>query len=516
MVTSSTFINKRWPLGAVALSAVFCSACAVGPKYQMPTAAQVPPAFKEAIANDQWKMAEPSDAIMKGKWWELFGDPQLNRLEELVTINNQNVKQAEAQFRESRASIDAAHANYYPTIGSSPAMTETQSRSIRGGTLSLPISASWEPDLWGRVRLAVENASANAQVSAADLENVRLSAQALLATEYFNIAASDMQSAVLRNTIEAYQRNLELTMNRYNGGVASKSDVTLAQTSLASARAQATDLRIARSQATHAIAVLTGQAPAGLELPTTQINGPPPAIPLAVPSKLLERRPDISANERLVAAANANIGISQTAYYPTLTLSGSAGFLSNTFENLFKSAGRYWSAGPGISETLFDFGRRGATVQFDLAAYDAAVAAYRQTVLSAFQEVEDDLASLRYLAEEAQQQQEAVTAAEQSLALEIDRYKAGTDSYLNVITTQTIALNDEQAAVGILQRRLVAAVDLVKAMGGGWDASALPSTDQMRSAQMADPKTSQKVAQPVVRTISEQVATTPVPPPAQQ
>jgi NodT family efflux transporter outer membrane factor (OMF) lipoprotein len=489
--------NKRWSLIAMALSAMFSSACAIGPKYQKPIVAQTPPAFKEFTGNDEWKMAEPSDGFIRGKWWEIFEDPQLNALEEQVNINNQNVKQAEAQFRQARALIVGAYANYYPTIGSSPSITQSDSgRAPHTASFSLPLSASWEPDLWGRVRLAVENAADNAQVSAADLENVRLAAQALLATDYFLIAASDMQTAVLKNTIEAYQKNLDLTNNRYNGGVASKSDVTLAQTQLAGAKAQATDLKIGRAQDEHAIAMLTGQAPASLSITAAQINGPPLAIPLVVPSKLLERRPDIAASERQVAAANANIGIAQTAYYPTLTLSASAGFASTSLQTLFNYASRSWSAGPGISETLFDFGRRGAVLQGDIAAYDSTVAGYRQTVLAAFQEVEDDLASLRYLAEEAQQQQEAVTAAEISLALEIDRYKAGTDSYLNVITTQTIALTDEQTAVTLLQRRMTAAVDLVKAMGGGWDASTLPSLDQMRSKQMADPKSTPKVAQP--------------------
>jgi NodT family efflux transporter outer membrane factor (OMF) lipoprotein len=486
----------RWPL--LILASLLCSACAIGPKYQVPVVAQTPPAFKEIQGNDQWKIAQPSDGLMKGKWWEVLGDPQLNALEEQVNINNQNVKQAEAQFRQARALVDAAHANYYPTIGSSPGVTQTDSGRLgRGSTFSLPIAASWEPDLWGRVRLAVENAAENAQVSAADLENIRLSAQATLATDYFLIAANDMQAAVLKDTIEAYQKNLELTNNRFNGGVASKSDVTLAQTQLYGAQAQATDLHIARAQDEHAIAVLIGKAPSSLTIPTTYINGPPAAIPTVVPSRLLERRPDIAANERQVAAANANIGIAQTAYYPTLTLSASAGFASTALQDLFNWASRSWSAGPGLSETLFDFGRRGAQVQVSQAAYDATVAAYRQTTLAAFEEVEDDLASLRYLAEESEQQQEAVTAAEISLALEIDRYKAGTDSYLNVITTQEIALSDEQAAVTILQRRLVAAVDLVKAMGGGWDNSTLPSLDQMRSAALADPKNSTKVAQPV-------------------
>jgi NodT family efflux transporter outer membrane factor (OMF) lipoprotein len=493
-----------WKIAA--LSSIICTACTIGPKYQRPVVAQTPVAFKEMAANDTWKMATPSDTVMKGNWWEIFGDPQLNKLEELININNQNVKQAEAQFRQARALVAAAHANYYPTIGSSPGITQgdtgTQSGRGFGGTtqsFSLPFTASWEPDLWGRVRLSVANAVANAQVSAADLENARLSAQALLATDYFLIAGSDMQQVVLHDTIEAYQKNLTLTTNRFNGGVASKSDVTLAQTQLYGAQSQSTDLKIARSQDEHAIAVLTGQAPSMVEIPVLKINSPPPSIPTAVPSALLERRPDIAVNERQVAAANANVGIAQTAYYPTLTLSASAGFLSPSLQGLFTWAARSWSAGPSVSQTLFDFGRRGAQVQNAEAAYDSTVAAYRQTVLSAFQEVEDDLASLRYLAEEAQQQQQAVTAAELSLNLELDRYKAGTDSYLSVITTQTIALGDEQNAVGILQRRMTAAVDLIKALGGGWDASTLPSGDAIRSVALASAANTKNVAQPVAK-----------------
>jgi NodT family efflux transporter outer membrane factor (OMF) lipoprotein len=492
---------------AAAGCAVFLSAgCTVGPRYQRPVIAQTPVAFKELQGSDEWKTATPSDELLKGKWWEIFGDAELNKLEEQININNQNVKQAEAQFRQSRAQVNLQRAGYYPSIGASPSITQSDRGGVGGGvgggigsSFSLPITASWEPDLWGRVRLAVENAVDNAQVSAADLENIRLSAQAALASDYFLLAASYMQEDVLTDTIAAYQKNLELTTNRFNGGVASKTDVSLAQTQLAGARAQNTELRVARAQLQHAIAVLTGVPPASLEILPGKINGPPPPIPLALPSQLLERRPDISATERLVAAANANVGIAETAYYPTLTLSASAGFVSTNLQSLFKYASRTWSAGPGLSQTLFDFGRRGAQLEGVEASYDATVASYRQTVLSAFEEVEDDLASLRYLAEEAAQQQEAVTAANQSLALEIERYKAGTDSYLNVITTQTIALNDQQQAITLLQRRMVAAVDLVKAVGGGWDTSALPSKDAIRSVAMADKASTINVAQPVVK-----------------
>ena len=490
-------MTRYWKIAV--LASLLCSACRVGPQYQRPMT-PVPVALKELSGNDQWKMATPSDELIKGNWWEIFGDPQLNRLEELVNVNNQNIKQAEAQFRQARALVAANHANYYPAIGSSPSITQSDVGKNRGGTggtsqtFSLPAIATWEPDLWGRVRLSVENAVDNAQVSAADLQNLRLSAQALLATDYFALSAQDMQLAILRDTIDAYERNLQLTVNRYNGGVASKSDVTLAQTQLANARAQSTETRISRAQFEHAIAVLTGQPPAALSIADSRIAGPPPPIPVAVPSQLLERRPDIAANERLVAAANANVGIAETAYYPTLTLSASAGLLSTNLANLFTYASRSWSAGPGVSQTLFDFGRRGAQLEGARASYDATVAAYRQTVLSAFQEVEDNLSTLRYLAEEAVQQQEAVIAAQQALALEIDRYRGGTVSYLDVITTQTIALNDQQNAITILQRRMSAAVDLVKALGGGWDASTLPSADALRSTALADPKNTPNVA----------------------
>jgi NodT family efflux transporter outer membrane factor (OMF) lipoprotein len=483
------------------LAPLLCTACAIGPKYQRPVA-QVPATLKEMAGNDQWKMATPSDGLLKGKWWEIFGDPELNTLEELVNLQNRNVKQAEAQFREARALVAGNHANYYPTIGINPAITQTDA-GLNGGrasgvnvVYSIPGEVSWEPDLWGRVRLSVQNASANAQVSAADLENLRLSEQALLATDYFSLAAEDMQQAVLLNTIDAYTKNLKLTMDRYGGGVASKSDITLAQTQLANAQVQSTDLHIARAEFEHAIAVLTGQLPASLTIGSSKIGGPPPSIPMAVPSELLERRPDIAANERQVAAANANVGIAKTAYYPTLTLSASPGLLSTSLANLFSYASRTWSTGPSLSYTVLDFGRRKAQLQGSRAAYDATVDAYQQTVLSAFQEVEDDLATLRYLAEEAGQQQEALVASQQALSLELDRYKAGTDSYLNVVTTQTIELGDEQNAITISQRRMSAAVDLIKALGGGWDTSTLPSGSALQSKTLADPKNTQNVAQP--------------------
>jgi NodT family efflux transporter outer membrane factor (OMF) lipoprotein len=467
------------------LAPLVWSGCRTGVPYQRPSL-EAPAGYKEFAETGDWKVAAPSDDLPKGKWWEVFGDPQLNQLEELLGVDNLNIKQAEAQFREARAAVSLNRANAYPVVGVGPAITASGAGGNTGRlsgstqTFSVPVDASWEPDLWGRVRLSVENAVSNAQVSAADLENVRLSAQALLATDYFSLVASDMQQAVLSDTIAAYERNLRLTTDRFNAGVVSRADITLAQTQLSGARAQSTDLRIARAELEHAIATLTGRVPSELQIGPGMIGGPPPEIPVAVPSQLLERRPDIAATERLVAAANANVGLAQAAYYPTLTLSASVGVLATNVANLVTFAARSWSGSGTLSQTALDFGRRRAQLAGATAAYDATVASYRQTVLSAFEEVENDLASLRYLAEEAQHQQQAVTAAQQSLNLELDRYRAGTDSYLNVITTQAIALNDQQAAVSILQRRMNAAVALIKALGGGWDVSSLPSSDELR------------------------------------
>jgi NodT family efflux transporter outer membrane factor (OMF) lipoprotein len=482
-------------------SVLFCAACSIGPKYQQPPV-PAPPSFKEFAGSDEWKTATPSDGLYKGKWWEIFNDPKLNELEERVNLNNFSVKQSEALFRASRALVLGDRANYYPTIGSSPAISQGDTGGVngRGGgtssTFSLPFTASWEPDFWGRVRLAVQSANANAQASAADLENMRLSLQGSLAMDYFNLLDTDMQLKLLDDTIKAYQTNLTLTNNRFNGGVAARSDVTLAQTQLYTTQASRTDLVTTRDQLEHAIAVIAGLPPAELTIAPGIIPGPPPPIPTELPSVLLERRPDISAGERLVAAANANVGIAQTAYYPTLTLSATAGLTNSNLANLFTYASRLWSVGPSVSQTLFDFGRRNANVLYAQANYDAAVASYRETVLTAFQQVEDNLSNLRILAQEAQETRLAVQAAEISLQLENERYKAGTDSYLNVITTQTLTLGDERTEVELLGRRMTSAVNLVVALGGGWDVSTLPTPDQIRSNGLGDPVNSQKVAQP--------------------
>jgi NodT family efflux transporter outer membrane factor (OMF) lipoprotein len=473
--------------------------CAVGPRYNRPDVA-TPPGYKEiAGGNDQWKVSSPSDGVLKGKWWELFADPQLNKMEEMVSVSNQNVKQAEAEFREARALVALNRAGYFPTIGTSPAITNshqliqqkagptTASFSSTTNTFGLPFSASWEPDLWGRVRLSVENATASAQSSAADLENVRLSMQTTLAVDYFNLLGLDMQTDLLNDTVTAYDKALQLTVNRFQGGVASKADVAQARTQLETTRAQLIDLGVDRAQFEHAIAVLTGQPPSSLTLPPGKIAGPPPPVPAGVPSQLLERRPDIAAAERQMAAANAEIGLARAAYYPTLTLSATAGLQASNIASFFSWPARLWSVGPSLSETLYDFGRRRAQLQQMEATYDADVAAYRQTTLSAFQAVEDNLVALRILAHEAAQEDVAVKAAEESLRLELARYKGGTDSYLNVITTQTIALGDESTAVQLLARRMVAAVQLVSALGGGWDASTLPTPADLKRASAAKP-----------------------------
>jgi NodT family efflux transporter outer membrane factor (OMF) lipoprotein len=473
--------------------------CTVAPKYQRPAAlppAVFPATFKELAGSEEWKTATPSDAQFKGKWWEIFGDPRLNDLEEQISVSNQNVKQAEAQFLQARASVDLQHAAYFPIVGTNPSISSSQRNSAVISSFALPASASWEADVWGRIHTAVEGATANAQVFAADLENERLSLQAALAIDYFTLQSIDMQIALLNDTIAAYQTYQTLTINRFNGGVASRADVALAQSQLASTQAQRTDLGISRAQFEHAIAVLTGRPPSSLSLASGKIDAPPPEIPTAVPSVLLERRPDIAGSERVIAIQNANLGLAKIAFYPTVTLSASAGLAASSLQNLFMWAAHTWSVGPNVSETLFDFGRRSAVLRQAQAAYDSAVASYRQTVLSAFQDVEDNLAALRILAEEAIQQQQAVAAAEQSLSLETDRYKAGTVSALDVITTQTIALNNERQSVAILQRRMTAAVGLVRALGGGWDTSTLPSYDQLRSSGMADPKNAINVAQP--------------------
>lgn len=490
------------------LISVFCSSCAVTAKYQRPPM-QTPAAFKGMADSAQWKTATPGDGILKGKWWEIFGDPELNHLEEQVAVSNYSVKQLEAEFRESLALIAVSRSGYYPTVTTSPSISQSDRGPNGGGAPGHGTSssfepifgASWVPDLWNRVGLAVQNANAATQVTAANLENLRLSLQATLAIDYFELRGDDEQLDLLNKNIDIYKTYLDLTNNRFTGGVAAKSDVYLAQTQLYQTQAQAIDLGVTRNEYEHAIAVLTGQPPAQFSIASIpgKISGAPPSIPVGVPSTLLERRPDIAAAERNAAAANASIGIARTAWYPTLTLSGSPGLLSGSLLNLLTWGSRYWTAGPSLAQTIFDAGKRKAQLRQALAAYDANADAYRETVLAAFQQVEDGLSTLRVLAEEAQTQQLAVDASEKSLDLEMERYKAGTDSYLNVITTQQIELSNERTAVSLRQERLTAAVNLILALGGGWDAAALPTDDQLKSHDLEDPAKAINVALPLTK-----------------
>jgi NodT family efflux transporter outer membrane factor (OMF) lipoprotein len=476
---------------ALTVSAVLSVSCKVGPHYTRPLTPMTPVYKELPPGDDQWKASTPRDGELKGKWWEIFEDPQLNALEERVNVTNQSLKQAEAVYRQAQGVVAGNRAGYFPTVTTTPSITTTgtgASRTNSSGNrasgistlFNIPFSATWAPDLWGRIRLAVENSTDLAQASAGDLENARLLYHTELASDYFQLLATDMQKKLLDDTLAGYEKALQLTINRFNGGVASKADVAQAQTQVDTTRAQRTDLEVARSQFEHAIAMLTGQPPANVTIEAGAIKGPPPPIPVGLPSQLLERRPDIAAAERRVAALNVQIGLAEVAYYPTLTLSGTAGVESTALTTLIRWPSRLWTVGPSISETLFDFGRRRAVVQQMEAAYDAAVANYRQSVLLAFQQVEDNLAALHTLEVEAAQEEQAIRSAEQSVALELERYKGGVDSYLNVITTQTIALSDERAAVTILQRRMIAAVDLISALGGGWNAANLPNPEQVK------------------------------------
>jgi NodT family efflux transporter outer membrane factor (OMF) lipoprotein len=474
--------RSRFAPAIVAAMLMPLSACMlVGPDYVRPTVI-TPDAYKE---NEGWKVAQPKDDLIRGAWWEIFGDPQLNALAAQVSISNQNLAVAEAQYREAQALVREARASYFPTatigIGanrSSPSTTTgvgPPSQRIAVSDYSLPLDVSWEIDVWGRIRRTVESNQASAQASAGDLENARLSFQAALAQDYFQLRELDAQKQLLTETVAAFQKFLELIEGLYAQGVDSEADVEAAETQLKTTQAQLINVGVQRAQLEHAIAVLIGKPASDFSIPPTPLTGAPPEIPVGVPSELLERRPDVAASERRVAAANAQIGVAEAAFYPSVTLSASLGLESSSLGKLFSAASRFWSVGASISETVFDGGLRRAQTDFARAAYDASVATYRQTVLTAFQGVEDNLAALRILEQEATVQGEAVNAAGRSVFLTLNQYQAGTVGYLNVITAQTIALNDELTAIQILGQRMTAAVLLVEALGGGWNASDLPS-----------------------------------------
>ena len=453
------------------LSLVLLSGCAVGPHYSKPST-PTPPSYKEVPPD--WKTAQPNDQIARGKWWEIFQDPQLNGLEEQVNVSNQNLKAAEAQFRQARALVRFDRAAYYPTItGGASAARErlSQNRPLVSNVtpsnitdLAIPFDVSYEADVFGRVRRTVEAARSNAQASAADLESVSLSLHAELALDYFQMRTLDAEEQLLNRNVTSFEKALDLTQSRYKGGVASAVDVAQAQTQLENTRTQAIDVLIQRAQNEHAIAVLIGQPASSFAVPAAAWDTPPPAIPPGLPSDLLERRPDVAAAERRISAANAQVGVARAAYFPVFTLTGSGGFESTAISTLIQGPSGFLTAGASAVVTAFDVGRRRAVSEQARAAYDESVANYRQTVLTAFQEVEDNLAALRILDDEAKAQQAAVAAAEHSLDLSTNRYKGGVVSYLEVTTAQSTALADERAAVDILRRRMTASVSLIKAL----------------------------------------------------
>jgi NodT family efflux transporter outer membrane factor (OMF) lipoprotein len=463
------------------LGALLLAGCTVGPNYKRP-AAEVPPAYKEV---GDWKTAQPNDQNLPGNWWEIFHDEQLNALEAQVNVSNQNLKAAEAQYTQARAALRYQRADYFPTMTVDPTATrnhlsanrQPHSAQFNGVTytdLQIPFELSYQVDIWGRVRRTVESYRAQAQASAADLAAVNLSMHAQLALDYFQARTLDAEEQLLNSTVTQYQQALELIENRFAGGLASDLEVQQAKTQLETTEAQAIDVGVARAAYEHAVAVLIGKPPASFSLPPLPLTAPPPPIPVGLPSELLERRPDIAAQERLMASANAQIGVAKSAYYPLVNLAAAGGFESGTITTLISGPSNLWSFGPSAALTLLDFGRRRAATDQAIATYEQAVANYRQTVLTGFQQVEDNVAALRILEHEAEVENTAVIAAQKYLELAITRYKGGVTSYLEVTTAQSAALSDEVTAVNILGRRMVDAVTLVQALGGGWDSSSLP------------------------------------------
>jgi NodT family efflux transporter outer membrane factor (OMF) lipoprotein len=464
--------------------------CMVGPKYSRPSA-PIAPAFKESSEwkeGDGWKVAQPNDTALRGKWWELYGDTKLNELEEQVDPSNQTLKEAEANFRQARAAIRFNRAAEAPTIGVAPSISTVRASANQpyfvpslanngSGDFTLPVDLSYEVDLWGRIRRTVTAAKEQAQASAADLDTVRLSLHSEVAIDYFEVRNADAQKQLLDDTVKAYSDALQLTKYRFEGGAAPKADVAQAQTQLDQTRVQASDIMVQRAQFEHALAILIGKPPAEFHLPPLPINIQAPVLPeppVTLPAQLLERRPDIAEAERRMAAANEQIGIAKAAYYPTLNIAAVVGLEGTSVLNWFNWPSRFWAVGPTLSETLFDAGRRRATTESALAAYDGNVATYRQTVLNAYQQVEDNLVALHILNTESTQQHSATASAEESLQLSQNRYAGGVDTYLQVVIWQTTALTNERNDIDIMRRRLEANVLLIKALGGGWDTSRLP------------------------------------------
>jgi NodT family efflux transporter outer membrane factor (OMF) lipoprotein len=473
-------IWRRALTGVGLASVLLIAGCTVGPKYHRPTA-EVPATYKEV---GDWKPAQPNDQTFSGSWWEMFQDPQLNALESQVNVSNQNLKAAEAQYTQARAQLRYQRADFFPTINAGVSATRnrisnhrpasTFSNGITYNDFQIPFELSYQIDVWGRVRRTVEASRDQAQASAADLAAVNLSMHAQLALYYFQARVLDAEEQLLNSTVTQYEHALELIKSRYAGGIASDVEVQQAETQLETTRAQAIDVGVARAQYEHAVAVLIGKPPASFSLAPLPLTMPPPAIPVGLPSELLERRPDIAAAERQMAAANAQIGVAKAAYYPNISLGAAGGFESSAITTLISGPSVLWSAGSSALFTVFDGGRRRAASDQAVAAYNQSVANYRQTVLTGFQQVEDNVAALRILENEAQVQDKAVVAAQKYLELANTRYKGGVTSYLEVTTAQTAALSDEVTAVNILGRRMVSAVTLVQALGGGWNSSEIP------------------------------------------
>jgi NodT family efflux transporter outer membrane factor (OMF) lipoprotein len=460
--------------------------------------AQAPPAaYKESPSNfpdtDGWKVAQPQDAMLHGKWWEIYQDPELNSLEDKLNIDNQNIKQYFENFMEARTLIAQARSQLFPTVTVGPSYSHSQSSANVGnaantataGTaatgnaqsslITLPVDASWAPDLWGKVRNTIRGAQYNAQLSEADLENEKLTEQAMLAITFFEIRGQDALQDVLNKTVDDDKKALELTRSLYDTGIDDQISVVEAENTLQNAQAAATNLGVTRAQYEHAIAVLIGTDPSTFSIPVKALNATPPAIPIGVPSQLLERRPDIAASERTMAAANTQIGVADAAFYPTLTLSAGGGLESSTWGKLFDWSSRFWSVGPSVSETIFDAGLRRATVNQYIFTYNADVASYRQTVLTAFQQVEDYLAAVRILSQQMQQQQAAAQSAQRFVDLETSRYETGVDPYIDVVTAQNTLLADQETLTTLRTEEMTNSVQLIEALGGGWDTTQLPT-----------------------------------------
>lgn len=476
----------------VATVAITIAGCTVGPKYHPPVT-QAPPVYKESPTQfkegEGWKVAQPGDAMLRGKWWEIFGDPELNALEEQLNINNQNIKQFFENFMAARAIVREARSQYFPVVTTTPSVTRSGSSGTlsnssfsTGGTgtlVSLPVDVSWQPDLWGRIRNTVRADQYAAQVSAADLENERLSEQASLAQFYFEIHGQDALQKILNDTVAADKKSLELAQARYETGIDTMISVVQAKGALETAQALAINVGLARAQFEHAIATLIGKPASSFSVMVRPMTTAPPPIPIGVPSQLLERRPDIAAAERAMAQANAQIGIATAAYYPNLTLSAAGGLETSSFQRLFSWSSRFWSIGASLSETVFDAGLRRATVQQFIATYNASLAGYRQTVLNAFQQVEDSLAGVRILSQQVLREREAVQSAATSYKLELGRYETGIDPFLSVVIAQTTLLANQESLVNTQVLEMTAAVQLILALGGGWDKSQLPTPAQV-------------------------------------